>query len=388
LAESAFAVLAKIKPPRVENKNPRLLVARQPTTPKLAMSNRLSVITDAEPKRDKIRRELGESFELTFLGLDEVRGALREPCLLFDIDFSDNRRLLDLKDFLRRKPKDTRTIFVTDRSSRAQTIQAQALGASEVMHHPLDAKTLAGKVSGGFDPSLGDDPLKDYVGVGPALEALHGIFSTACLGAPLDTSTINSAGETVVGHIEERGLRNWIETVRRHHSQTYQHCLLVTGVAVAFGQQLGFSHADRNRLAFAGMVHDIGKARVPLSILEKPTPLTEQEDSVLRQHPELGLEMLRGTDNIEPDMFDIVLHHHEYVDGSGYPHGLSGREISDFVRVATICDVFGALLERRAYKPPIRGDIAYQMLVDMGPKLDQDLVRAFKFAAALRLKAH
>jgi putative nucleotidyltransferase with HDIG domain len=352
------------------------------------MSNRLSVFTDAEQKRDAIRRELGESFDLTFLELGEVEGALREPCLLFDVDLKDNRRLLDLKQRLKRKPQQTRTIFVTDRASRLQTIQAQALGANDVVHHPLDAKTLAGKVSGGFDPSLGDDPLKDYVGVGPALDALHGIFSTACLGAPLDAAAISSAGEIIVGHIEERGLRNWIETVRRHHSQTYQHCLLVTGVAVAFGQHLGFSQADRNRLAFAGMVHDIGKARVPIAILEKPTPLTEQEEAVLRQHPELGLETLKATADLEPDMLDIVLHHHEYLDGSGYPHGLSGSEISDFVRVATICDIFGALLERRAYKPPIRGDIAYQMLVDMGRKLDQDLVRAFKFAAALRLKAH
>jgi len=352
------------------------------------MPNRLSVFTDAEQKRDAIRRELGGSFSLTFLELGEVEGALREPCLLFDIDLKDNRRLLDLKQRLKRKPQQTRTIFVTDRSSRLQTIQAQALGASDVVHHPLDAKTLAGKVSGGFDPSLGDDPLNDYVGVGPALDALHGIFSTACLGAPLDATAISSAGEIIVGHIEERGLRNWIETVRRHHSQTYQHCLLVTGVAVAFGQQLGFSHPDRNRLAFAGMVHDIGKARVPIAILEKPTPLTEQEETVLRQHPELGLETLKATADLQPDMLDIVLHHHEYIDGSGYPHGLSGGEISDFVRVATICDVFGALLERRAYKPPIRGDIAYQMLLDMGRKLDQDLVRAFKFAAALRLKSH
>ena len=70
----------------------------------------------------------------------------------------------------------------------------------------------------------------------------------------------------------------------------------------------------------------------------------------------------------------------------GYPHGLSAREIPDFVRIATICDVFGALLERRAYKAPIRGDIAYQMLLDMGPKLDKDLVREFHVAAALRLE--
>jgi putative nucleotidyltransferase with HDIG domain len=215
---------------------------------------------------------------------------------------------------------------------------------------------------------------------------LHGIFSTAGAGTPLDLAVINTAGDAIVGQIEEHGLRSWIDTVRKHHSQTYQHCLLVTGVAVAFGQHLGFSPADRHRLSVAGMVHDIGKVRVPIAILEKPTALVEHEMAVLRKHPEFGLEALKDTPGLSRDMLDIVIHHHEYLDGSGYPHGLSAREIPDFVRIATICDVFGALLERRAYKAPIRGDIAYQMLLEMGPKLDKDLVREFRFASALRLE--
>ena len=80
-------------------------------------------------------------------------------------------------------------------------------------------------------------------------------------------------------------------------------------------------------------------------------------------------------------MLDMVVHHHEYLDGSGYPHGLQGSEIADLVRVITISDVFGALIERRSYKPPLSGDAAYKILVDMGPKLDRDLVREFKFAS-------
>ena len=79
----------------------------------------------------------------------------------------------------------------------------------------------------------------------------------------------------------------------------------------------------------------------------------------------------------------MVVHHHEYLDGSGYPHKLSGSEISDLVRIITIADVFGALIERRSYKPPLTGDAAYKILLDMGPKLDKDLVRAFGFAAKL-----
>ena len=82
--------------------------------------------------------------------------------------------------------------------------------------------------------------------------------------------------------------------------------------------------------------------------------------------------------HLSAGMLDIVLHHHEYLDGSGYPHRLQGKEISDFVRIMTISDVFGALIERRSYKPPLPADAAYQILLDMGPKLDRDLVRAFK----------
>jgi HD-GYP domain-containing protein (c-di-GMP phosphodiesterase class II) len=78
-----------------------------------------------------------------------------------------------------------------------------------------------------------------------------------------------------------------------------------------------------------------------------------------------------------------VVHHHELLDGSGYPHGLKGNEISDLVRIMTISDIFGALIERRSYKPPLSSEAAFQILVDMGPKLDMDLVRAFRFAAKL-----
>jgi HD-GYP domain-containing protein (c-di-GMP phosphodiesterase class II) len=97
----------------------------------------------------------------------------------------------------------------------------------------------------------------------------------------------------------------------------------------------------------------------------------------------LGAEALAASRGLSPDMLDIVLHHHEYLDGSGYPHGLKGREIGDFVRLMTIADVFGALIERRAYKPPMPNRAAYNMLLEMGPKLDADLVREFRAVAQM-----
>src|SRR5829696_2824775 len=93
-------------------------------------------------------------------------------------------------------------------------------------------------------------------------------------------------------NIEEEGFARWIATVRKHHSQTYQHCLIVTGVAVTFAQDLGFSKTDRHRVATAGLLHDVGKARIPLSILEKPGPLNDDELAIMRKHPLLGYDAL------------------------------------------------------------------------------------------------
>jgi HD-GYP domain-containing protein (c-di-GMP phosphodiesterase class II) len=91
--------------------------------------------------------------------------------------------------------------------------------------------------------------------------------------------------------------------------------------------------------------------------------------------------MLSNPQTVSAEMLDMVVHHHEYLDGSGYPHGLHAHEISDLVRVITISDIFGALIEKRAYKPPFTGAAAYKILCDMGPKLDKDLVREFEFAS-------
>ena len=201
---------------------------------------------------------------------------------------------------------------------------------------------------------------------------------SASAGTPLKPEMIVNAGQTLVEHIEEHGFADWVRTVRVHHDQTYQHCLLVSGAAAAFSQHLKFNGADRRRVAMAGLLHDIGKAKIPLAILEKPDKLDDTEMATMMQHAALGHEALQTVKGIHPEMLDVVRHHHEYFDGSGYPDGLQGSEISDLTRVVTIADNFGALIERRAYKPPMFGHDAYQILLDMGGKLDRDLVRAFK----------
>ena len=348
--------------------------------------NQVAYYGDLCRNRERLHQQLANLFAIDFKPLESALEASLGQFTVFDFDLNDTTHLLKLKDKLKDRPKDAKVVFVTEKASRLQDTRALAIGATDIVHRPVEGRTLLAKLWGEVRSLTDEKPEfseNSGPGVAAATNTLRAIFSAACAGSAPNPQAIQSAGDEVVGQVEEQGLAAWIATVRAHHSQTYQHCLLVTGLAVAFGQQLGVSRADRQRLSFAGMLHDIGKARIPLAILEKPGRLDEAEMAVIRKHPQYGLDALGTVSGLPPEMLDMVVHHHEYLDGSGYPHGLMANEISDLVRMITIADVFGALIERRSYKAPLSGEAAYQILVDMGPKLDKDLVHAFHAVANL-----
>lgn len=340
----------------------------------------VTVVADERADVDELPDQFAGFFDVQITSVQEALRSNPAPVTLFDIDLTKNVVLPRVAEWLRRKPAHAKAFFLIDKASHLQQTRASSLGATDILLRPINGRELVTKLLGDVT-SLSADPANEVIRKSPAVcaavNSLRDIFSSACLGGKLDTPSVKTAGEQIISQVEAQGIAAWIETVRTHHSATYQHCLLVTGLAVAFGQQIGVSHADQRRLSFAGMLHDIGKARVPLAILEKPGRLTDDEMEVIKQHPQFGLDALGTAAGLSAEMLDMVIHHHEYLDGSGYPHGLSGGEISDLVRMITIADVFGALIERRSYRPPLSGAQAYAILVEMGPKLDRDLVRAF-----------
>lgn len=350
--------------------------------------DQISIISDTQCRAEDIARHLAGMFATQSFARRNLAQAKPAKYTIVDIDLEDSSDFPDLRRWLELRPKAGTAIFAVEPGVRRQVLQAYALGATDFVERPLNNQALLTALFGDIG-SLAGDPSARSVGnsdgVSAGIGALQNIFTSVTSGTAVDLKTIHAAGDTVVSHIEAEGLVRWIDTVRQHHSQTYQHCLLVTGVGVAFGQHLGFCSGDRQKLAFGGLLHDIGKAGVPVAILEKPSALTDEEMAVMKQHPLLGFEALRAMSGIHPDMLDVVLHHHEYLDGSGYPHGLAASELSDIVRMMTIADVFGALIERRAYKPPFSCEAAYQVLENMGCKLDTDLVREFRPFARLQI---
>lgn len=346
--------------------------------------HQILVVGCTHRQQQDLARELGSLFELDFQQLPAAFGAEPRRYTVIDADLSNDAALLPLKSWLSRKPDHAKIIFVTDKASRLQEARASALGATAIVHRPVSGRMLLAKIrdDAAAHATTASVPHGDLsAGISAGLNTLETIFSAASAGARIDPAVVHGASNAIVHQLEAQGLSAWVHAVRMHHNQTYQHCLLVTGVAVGFGEHIGVSRKDRQRLSFAGMLHDIGKARIPLAILEKPGRLDENEMAIMRNHPEYGLEALNMAEGLPAEMLDMVVHHHELLDGTGYPHGLRANEISDLVRIMTISDIFGALIERRSYKQPLSSEAAYQILLDMGRKLDPDLVRAFKFAA-------
>jgi HD-GYP domain-containing protein (c-di-GMP phosphodiesterase class II) len=103
-----------------------------------------------------------------------------------------------------------------------------------------------------------------------------------------------------------------------------------------------------------------------------------EEMGIIREHPRLGYEALSAQGGFPPEMLDVILHHHEFLDGTGYPDGLSGNQISDIVRLTTIVDIHAALVEKRAYRLPFTHAKAFGVMEQMGGKLDQQLLQAFR----------
>jgi HD-GYP domain-containing protein (c-di-GMP phosphodiesterase class II) len=136
--------------------------------------------------------------------------------------------------------------------------------------------------------------------------------------------------------------------------------------------------ADQRRLARAALLHDVGKAFTPVAVLDKPGKLTDAEMDEIRKHPRQGYEALAAQGGFPPEMLDVVLHHHEFLDGTGYPDGLTANEISDIVRLITIVDIHAALVEKRSYRMPFTHAKAFAMMEEMGDKLDRQLLQAFR----------
>lgn len=183
-------------------------------------------------------------------------------------------------------------------------------------------------------------------------------------------------------HLEdaEKVIYSFARAVEAKDVYTAGHIERVSSLSVDIGKKLGLSEKNLAELYQGGVLHDIGKIGVPDSLLNKPGSLTPEEFEIVKQHPVIGDRICTGLHSLER-VRDLIRHHHERLDGRGYPDGLKGDSLSILVRILTVCDVYDALTSTRPYRQAMPVDKAFQVLAD-GVKSgawDANIVEALQF---------
>ena len=182
-------------------------------------------------------------------------------------------------------------------------------------------------------------------------EAVLSMFQEARMGKAIEAD----AAMPVVEEITNSILRNpgaliSLARLKTADDYTYMHSVAVCALMIALARQLGLSDDETKDAGMAGLLHDLGKALIPTVILNKPGKLTEEEFAIVKTHPQKGHELLLTASGVSEVTKDVCLHHHEKIDGSGYPKRLNAETMSRFAKMGAVCDVYDAITSNRPYK--------------------------------------
>lgn len=307
----------------------------------------LLCVDDESSNLATLRQLLRDDYPLVFAksggeALDAV--ARHAPALiLLDVELPDMDGYAVART-LKQDPDSTAIpiLFVTSRSTEHDERTGLEAGAADYVSRPYSAALLKARIATHLTLAENARVAQQY------RDAIH-LLGTAGQGQDADTGA---------------------------------HIWRMAAYARLLAEKVGWQPAQAQLLEDAAPLHDAGKIAVPGSILHKPDSLDEHEREVVRQHPQVGHDLLRhGRGPLFQLAADIALHHHECWDGSGYPQGVAGDAIPEAARIVAVADVFDALCGRRAYKAPWAVEDAMRKLDSMaGKQLEPRLVHAFRDA--------
>ncbi len=205
------------------------------------------------------------------------------------------------------------------------------------------------------------------------------------LGKEIDNASVRQTVDECVNSV----LRNpdallWMSKIRKESEYTAEHSLNVCILAVAFGRYLGYEKKDLEMLGLCGLLHDIGKMRVPLDILESSGKLSTKEMNMMKAHTVHGRNLLLSTPSVDPLVIDTAYSHHERIDGAGYPRKMQGKKISRFARIISIVDSYDAITADRCYSKARPSTTALKIIYEeRGKQFDEEL--AIQFIKAIGL---
>jgi putative nucleotidyltransferase with HDIG domain len=286
--------------------------------------------------------------------IEELRGSWQEHPF-----WSDSFLLQDNKDLERILGSSIREVWVdpdkslvdippgvmTEDEAEAEALEELAIAAQPPLSPPRVRNTSTKPIS------VQEELVHAQEICNQSKEAVKNMFQEARMGKAVDAES----AQDMVEEISDSVSRNAsalisLARLKTANDYTYMHSVAVCAMMIALARQLGLSEDETRSAGLAGLLHDMGKATTPPEVLNKPGKLTEAEFDIMKAHPVEGHRILKQASNLDPVALDVCLHHHEKVDGSGYPEGLKDNEISLFAKMGAVCDVYDAITSNRPYK--------------------------------------
>ncbi|WHH61351.1 HD-GYP domain-containing protein [Petroclostridium sp. X23] len=197
--------------------------------------------------------------------------------------------------------------------------------------------------------------------------AARQILQEISINGTVNYHKLETISKTIHQNIIQSGhIIKCLAEVRDVDEYTYTHCVNVAFYSMLIAKWLNLSETKIQEVIQAGLLHDIGKVKVPCEILNKISKFTSEEFEVMKKHSDYGYEMIKGIVNINENIKNAIIQHHERIDGSGYPKGLMGDSIEIYAKIVAVADVYDAMTQNRVYKKKVSPFEAFQMFLTTG----------------------
>jgi putative nucleotidyltransferase with HDIG domain len=277
----------------------------------------------------------------------------------------------------------TPVIYVSDRGD-IETLQiALSAGASDCMLKPYRRSALVRAVSVQLNAKVEQGWKKLLPFQRDALEGTLSVFNSIAdaidADSPIQYLAVAEACSALVEAVDANRHQPILDAVRDHDNYAYVHSLRVATLLARFGCLIGLSRSQLLLLTAGGLLHDVGKLAIRHPAVHKTEVLTSEEAEIVRRHVAASVAVLRTSEQMPKGVVTIALQHHERLDGSGYPNGLSGDKLNELARMAGIVDAFVTLTDPRTMSGGLGPTQAVRvMAVDQEGQFDQELLARFK----------